>query len=123
MSFTEIPDGAGGWVRVVPAPAPAARFWTAPKKAFAVVLAIVTMGVGYGALDSQRAGSGDGWVLLEPDKPTTIDLGGGLTVRTVCGAPGQRVYATNALPAERSGLGVSLTVPGGVAVVADKECR
>jgi len=60
--------------------------------------------------------------LLEPHRPTVVDLGDGWQVRTTCGAPGQRVYLSVPSSTGARGIGVSLTVPGGVAVIQDKEC-
>ena len=122
MSFTELPDGAGGWMRVVPAPTPRHRWPLAKRLIAGALLAATVLGVA-AVLVGNREPAYTWGELMEPDKPAVIDLGAGLTIRTACGAPGQRIYATNALPAERSGLGVSLTVPGGVAVVADERCQ
>lgn len=88
-----------------------------------LVLAGLTVAlVGFLALNPRVSEAGDDSYQLEPDRPYVVDLGDGWSVRTACGAVGQRVYITT--PAKSSAsLGVSLSVPGGVSVVNDKECR
>lgn len=113
------PD-TGEWVRTFP------MAHDKPKRhikrwAFGA-LALVTLGAAGASFANASAAGGTDTYQLEPDTPFVVQMGDGWTVRTACGSPGQRVYITTPTKSSAA-VGVSLSVPGGVAVVADKECK